>query len=40
MGATFEIFDIVLNRSYKKEWDGLVRIAFVRKNKTLSAAFR
>lgn len=23
-----------------KEWDGLVRIAFVRKNKTLSAAFK
>lgn len=26
--------------SWKKEWDGLVRIAFVRKNKTLSAAFK
>ena len=23
-----------------QEWDGLVRIAFVRKNKTLSAAFK
>ncbi|KAM9261924.1 dimethyladenosine transferase-like [Morus bassanus] len=23
-----------------REWDGLVRIAFVRKNKTLSAAFK
>ena len=22
-----------------QEWDGLVRVAFVRKNKTLSAAF-
>lgn len=40
MGATFEIFDIVSNRSYIKEWDGLVRVAFVRKNKTLSAAFK
>jgi 16S rRNA A1518/A1519 N6-dimethyltransferase RsmA/KsgA/DIM1 with predicted DNA glycosylase/AP lyase activity len=23
-----------------KEWDGLVRIAFVRKNKTLNACFK
>ncbi|XP_077377682.1 dimethyladenosine transferase isoform X1 [Festucalex cinctus] len=26
--------------NFQQEWDGLVRIAFVRKNKTLSAAFK
>ena len=33
----FKSFFLLPNQ---QEWDGLVRIAFVRKNKTLNAAFK